>query len=243
MKILNKGKWRILGSEEEGQAKLLHLFETILHSKYQLKRELKSNQRSWVAHIKINGQPDMVLKIPIEKNNRLWIRFLTWFRLGEAFKNFRGMKILKENNIPTTTPILAAEKRWMGMVTKSWLLYEYLDGKPCLKREGTFSAVVKTLTMLHNKDLLHGDPQIRNFMTYKNEIYVIDSNPQKATFTFNKAFEYAYLKRSCPEIEPYFGPVKYSAWYKLAIWYDQFDRKLAATRRKIKTALGFRKNV
>lgn len=229
MQVLKRDTWRILSNESN-----LNIFDQVQNRAYEVVSILKDDYRSRVYHIKLLEQ-DLVLKIPNEKNTRWWIRFLTWFRIGEAFKNIEGMSILHQLGISTTKPFIAAEKRSFGMVVDSWLVFEYLDGESCLGNDKHYPMVVKKLREMHNKGILHGDPQIRNFMYFKDIIYVIDSNPKSAgLFGFSKAYEFAYLKKSAPGIELYFGTVKNSKWYQWSVLYDIYDRKLARFRKRVK---------
>lgn len=224
--------WKVLSTAND-----LHLFEIVNGGEYTIKNILKEHHRSLVYRIDIAGK-DYVLKIPVEKNTRKWIRFTTLFRQGEAFKNLRGMLLYQKAAIPTTKPVMAAEKRTSGMVTDSWLLYEYLEAEPCLDREEYYPAVVATLKNIHSHGLLHGDPQVRNFMVKDDRIYVIDSNPKRAGgMGFSKAYEFAYLRRSAPGIEKFFGELNTRWLYRLACYYDTYERKFVRNRRKIKKAI------
>ncbi|WP_157493904.1 lipopolysaccharide core heptose(II) kinase RfaY [Fulvivirga imtechensis] len=218
----------------------ISLFDMISEGQYTIKSPLKEHHRSDVYKIEINKQ-EYVLKTPKEKNKKWWIRFTTLFRDGEAFKNIKGMFKYEELGLHTTKPVMAAEKRKLGMVTDSWLLYEFLDGESCLDREEFYPMVVKELKLIHSKGYLHGDPQIRNFLHRSSQIYVIDSNPKRVGVTgFSRAYEFAYLRKSAPGIEAYFGEINNWRLYKLAFKYDIYERKFVRTRRKIKKLFLFK---
>lgn len=234
MKKTKCKNWNLLipTSINENDAK--EVFNKIQIGDFEVVEILKDTYRSQVKRISVMGR-DLVLKIPNEKNTRLWIRLLTWFRIGEAYKNLKGMQLLQEKNILTTTPVLAAEKRNSGMVVDSWLLYEFLEGKSCVEIPSSHQKVVSALGNIHKAGLLHGDPQIRNFVIYKEEIYTIDSNPKRIGFKgFDVGYEWAYLRKSYPEIERYFGGILHSNWYKFAVEFDLLDRKIAHFRKRIK---------
>ncbi len=242
MKIFKYNEWRLLvpsgTSKEEAQA----LFDSIDSSKYKLVSTLKANQRSKVSLINFNSQ-QLVLKIPVEKNDRIWIRLMSLFRSGEAFKNLLGMGILNDNGIKTTIPVLAAEKRVFGVVINSWLIYHYIDGKPCLNEEQNYPDIVNTLKEIHSKKLLHGDPQIRNFIEKNGDIYAIDSNPKKPGITgFDFAYEWVYLRKSAPGIERFFGEVINSFWYKSAFKFDVVNKTTSQIKHRIRSWLGLKVN-
>ncbi len=213
------------------------LVDLIENKDYHVVSTLKDHPRSIVKRVEVQGR-DVVYKIPTEKNTRWWIRFLTLFRQGEAFKNAAGMELLLAKGFKTTRPLVACEYRRWGMVVDSWLLYEYLEGESCLDKPATYASVVQLLAKLHAAHIMHGDPQIRNFIRTGNDLYIIDANPKTSRSPFERAYEYAYLKKSAPGIEQHFGEMQNKLWYKYAIQHDRFDRKLARFRRRLKGWVG-----
>ena len=232
--IHRSNKRRILAKNGLDKAKALKIVKQIEMGDYEVIDVLKDHPRSKVSRIRLNDL-ELVLKVPREKNRKTWIRFLTLFRKSEVFKNLLGMKLLNTSGFKTTKSFMACEYRNWGMVTDSWLLYYYLDGEECLDRKDTFVAVVELLQNMHSKNILHGDAQIRNFITCGPELYVIDANPKKSRSPFAKAYEMAYLKRSQPELEHLISKTIY---YDLAVRFDRFDRKLALIRRSFKKTIG-----
>ena len=239
MHLFYHSNWRILTVLPENEAK--DLFDFVVENGFRTGTWLKKHHRSDVILIPFKNKR-LVFKIPKEKNRNRWMRITSLYRKGESFRNIEAMALLSEKNIPTTKPLLAAEKRKYNMVVDSFLLYEYLEGVECLDKEEEFSGVVALLKSIHVMGYLHGDPQIRNFIKNKDGLHVIDSNPTKPFIKrFDEAYEFAYLKRSAPGIEKYFGNIKKSFWYRFASWYDRKDRQLALFRRKIKGLAGLKK--
>jgi len=232
MRTLPYRGWKLLISDAISDKQAKNFFDAVEAKEYKKKDKLKRHHRSKVTRIKYQGL-DLVLKVPLEKNNRKWIRLLTLVRQGESFKNLVGMKKLLSNNIQTTIPYMAAEKRSNGMVVNSWLSYEYIKGKSCLNKPEYYPDVVATLKKMHNHKLLHGDPQIRNFLATESGVSVIDSNPSRAEWPFDRAFEWAYLLRSCPEIEKHFEKINDWWLFKLARWYDLSERKFKRFKRTL----------
>ena len=233
MRTISYQGWTLLFADQVDIELAKNLFDNIQNGNFSQTELLKENHRSLVNRINTNSL-DIVLKVPKEKNTRKWIRFLTWFRLGEAFKNLKSMKILSDIGVKTTTPFIAAERRKFGMVVESWLTYSYLNGTTCLDKPETYQDVILTLKSIHKKGYIHGDPQIRNFIEESNEIYVIDANPKKAGFTgFDFGYEWVYLRKSAPGIEGLFSEISESPWYKLAYHYDLYSRKFSKLKRRV----------
>jgi len=163
--------------------------------------ELKNNSRSLVKVVHVNGRR-MVLKSLREKNRRRWIRFTTLYRRGAAFTSFAGMQRLERLGIASSRPVMALEKRRWGMVVDSWLLYEYVDGRVC--GPGEYQMVVGQLAAIHAGGLLHGDPQIRNFLFDGTAVVTIDAAPKRPLWGgISRYGEFFYLRHSAPDIEAF----------------------------------------
>jgi lipopolysaccharide heptosyltransferase II len=226
--------WRILFNGDES---LYALMEDIIDKNFQhsILKELKNNSRSHVFLIDHQGEK-AVLKSPREKNTRKWIRFTTLYRRGEAFKAIQNLEKLIGLGIDTNKPLLAMEKRWLGMVVDSWMLYEYKEGRAC--GETDYRAVVEKLKEIHSKKILHGDPQINNFLIKEGTVVTIDCNPQKALLgNISIYYEYFYLQRSAPGIEKYFDLAKNTPSCRIAKVYSKIYwnwRDFKKSRRKKK---------
>lgn len=90
---------------------------------------LKSNQRSIVKKFSFHNQL-YIFKIPLEKNQRKWIRFTTLYRKSEAERSLDTMQQLLNMGFHTTKPVLAFLKTQHSMITDSFTIYEYLTAKP-----------------------------------------------------------------------------------------------------------------
>ncbi len=236
-KILKYQGWNLYDSGYFPSVVLNELFDLIQSDRLRTEENLKDHHRSNVQRFTFRSR-NLVLKIPLEKNQRQWIRFTTLYRKGEAFRSIMGMEKLLTLDIPSTVPVMAAEKRENGMVTDSWLIYEFLEGESCQGREHLYDRVVGRLASMHEKGVLHGDPQIQNFVETEKNIAVIDCTPVPVRSEFQKAFEYAYLRKSSPGIEKYFGAVASTSDYRKAVKKLALDRRMAHTRRRIKRFFG-----
>jgi|GEM_PF-164723 len=187
------------------------LIDTASDENYQLVKVFNDSIRSKVCLIRIDGQL-LILKRPVEKNSRRWIRFTTLMRKSEALQSCISMLKIQEIGIETNKPLVVIEKHRMGMVVDSWYLYSYVDGDVCNKKD--YPAVVHTLNKIHQSGYLHGDPQILNFLKGKTGIQVIDVKISKRWNFVQSQLELVYLKNSAIEIGQYISTSIFS--YKIA---------------------------
>lgn len=228
--------WNILFN---GDKRLYALMDKIVAKEsVPTQQKIKNTRRSLVLIVSAAGQK-AVLKCPREKNTRRWIRFTTLYRKGEAFKAISNMDKLKNLGIKSNRPLMAMEKRRWGMVVDSWFVYTYEEGRRC--RDADYPAVVKKLEEIHSKKVLHGDPQIDNFLISDNAVITIDSNPKKALFgNISRYYEYFYLQHFAPGIEKYFSLADHTLSYRVAATWSNIYwkwRDLKKHRRKNKNAL------
>ena len=223
-------EWNVLYT---GEKYLYDFIDNIIYSKNLIiLKELKNDQRSLVLLVTLMGKK-LILKSPLEKNRRKWIRFTTLFRNGEAFKTILNMEKLNNVGIRTNNPVMAIEKRVFGMVSDSWILFEYEEGERCTKKN--YALVVNKLKEIHAKNMLHGDAQIRNFLYNGKEVVTIDCNPKRIWLgNISKAYEHIYLEKSAEGIDKHFDFSKCPFSYKIAQKYSDLYWSWRRLKRKIR---------
>lgn len=202
--------WKCLNKTE------IEFLKIILDKKYNTIKILKDDKRSLVEIIEIN-EGKFVLKIPKEKNNRKWQRFVNIFRGSDSFRNYHTMDKLEEIGINSTKALFAAEIR-SPFVTDSFLIMELLEGEYIGSED--YQRVIKELSNIHSKGYLHGDSQIQNFMLKDDKIYSIDLRLQKNIYgNIGKMYEFIYLRESCKEIDEYYDEIRNRWSFKIAwLW-------------------------
>jgi thiamine kinase-like enzyme len=233
LKIEKYKEWNVLYT---GEKYVFDYIDNIINlENLNILKEIKNNKRSLVLIVSLMGKK-FILKSPLEKNRRKWIRFTTLFRNGEAFKTILNMERLNNMGIKTNNPTMAIEKRVFGMVCDSWMLFEYEEGEPCAEEH--YALAVQKLKEIHAKDILHGDPQIRNFLYNGKEIITIDCNPKRIWLgNISKAYEYIYLEKSAEGIDKHFtfsrDTLSYRIAKKYSILYWSWRRIKKKIRREI----------
>ncbi len=201
--------WKCLNKTE------IEFLKIILDKKYNTIKILKDDKRSLVEIIEIN-EGKFVLKIPKEKNNRKWQRFVNIFRGSDSFRNYHTMDKLEEIGINSTKALFAAEIR-SPFVTDSFLIMELLEGEYIGSED--YQRVIKELSNIHSKGYLHGDSQIQNFMLKDDKIYSIDLRLQKNIYgNIGRMYEFIYLRESCKEIDEYYDEIRNRWSFKIA-WF------------------------
>lgn len=152
---------------------------------------LKDDKRSLVKR-GVLFETNIVAKQPRDKNRRKWMRFLSLFRQSEAVSALNTLKKFSTNDIASVIPIAAMEQRRYGMVTDSWLIYEYREGTPSTIKN--LPAVIDELKKLHRHGFRHDDPNFGNFLLDdSNQLFLIDCKGKKRLGYFSDCFDYLLL--------------------------------------------------
>ncbi len=171
------------------------LYDAYNNGHFVINRTIKDCNRSLVQEIIINDTA-YLLKIPREKNRRLWQRFISIFRGSESFREFCALLKGNAETLPVPKPIFATEIKRGPFVVDSLILMEYLNGRVAEKHDIT--AVSNLLKKIHAKSLLHGDPHLSNFIISADNLYTIDCSLRKNFFgAYGVKREFIALEQSC----------------------------------------------
>lgn len=196
-------------------------YDRIIREKeYVLIKNLKNDNRSYVSLIEINGEK-LIYKIPKEKNENKWQRFLSIFRGGESEREFKNCEKILKNNFYGPKPIFYKEICMYGMVISSYLLMEYIDGEIADYSNENIKKISNLLKIIHERGFLHGDAQLSNFMLKDNKVYLIDCKLKKKIFgKYSEFKEFIYLEKSCYKNIDGFN--KHDIMYKIAKKIDEY---------------------
>lgn len=207
----------------------------VLAENLELKRVLKDKPKCLVAQFQYPGAGDMVLKIPHDRNGRLWERFLTLFRPGESVRQYQNMEKLKELGLNGPLPILAAERRRGGVVTDSFYVYSFVQG-----REGVWEdlpVIVDTLIPLYQQGFRRNDPRVANHIINEQGVYLIDFRVDSPR-PFNRlrcAMEYCRLvgdRRKALEVGSRVGTPRVLTW--MAWYLQRLQLKIRQTKHRFR---------
>lgn len=187
---------------------------------------LKDDKRSFVKTGEFLGLK-VIAKQPVDKNRRKWSRLLSLIRDGEAFKTMKSLLRFQKYGIPAVKPILVLEKREGGLLTDSWLLYVYREGKACSSDD--FPQVVKQLKRLHKAGFRHDDPTLGNFMLDNDDqMFLIDCKGRPRIGYLTDCFDYLLFQNGnnikTEDFEKLITLEKRTLGYQLAILYFKYKK-------------------
>jgi tRNA A-37 threonylcarbamoyl transferase component Bud32 len=132
----------------------------------------------WTAHLDIgNNSLEVVVKRPYK---RYWYRYINEIGRGSrARRAWRKSWKLIARNIPTAWPLLLLEKRTLGYVTDSMIVFEKIPG-PTLasvdldslgphERDMLFRRTGKILNQIDSRGLSHFDAKASNWIVSRDE--------------------------------------------------------------------------
>ncbi len=188
--LLYKG-YRIISRYEPEQAR--ELLDKIQAGKGGFSEVLRDNKNSFIAIIRFR-EDDLVVKVPRSRNRRIYERLLTLFRNGEAFRRYDSMLKLIQLGLNGAKPVLAAEKRRLGMVTHNVFVYEYIDG--VIPGRGHEKLLFDELLKLHSMGYTRRDSKPGNFLISDGKVHFIDFRLTKPILLKNL--------RICMELNSFF---------------------------------------
>ncbi len=177
----------------------------------------------------------MVLKVPKARNARYGERILTLFRPSESFRIFNSHMQLQQHDFTVPTPVLAAEKRKWGVVTDSFVIYEYLDGD--IADETNAQEVLHVLLQLHEMGYTRNDPKLPNFIIGETGVGLIDFKLKRPRFLarLRMNLELVRFLHSCRNVSLKVPDlVTGSLWFPVATWLNLKRKTLRKSRKKIK---------
>jgi len=215
------------------QAQARQVLDDCLDNHYEIVEELKNNKHNYVARVNTGTLPDLVIKEPRQRNARIWERFTTLFRPGEAIRVQDSHVKLRELGFACPEPILAAEFRSVGCVTHSWFLYRYQNGRPATAADA--AAVSHELQRLHRKGYTRGDPKAQNFLIDQGQVYFIDFKLAKPRMfsRHSTRMEYAHFLHTMPEGREHLPEEELnSAGFRFAVYLRRLVSDLKRKKRQ-----------
>ncbi len=217
------------------RAKAVRLLDRVWQGTLTVKQRFKDNPRNYIVRASFEGD-ELIVKIPRARNTRLQERFMTWFRPGEAERRYTSMQQLESLGFACTPPILAAERRWLGMVTDNILVYGYVDGR--LAGPGDEEALASVLLPFYAKGYLRRDCKPSNFVIAPETgaVCFIDFRLTRPRILrrFRVWMELNQFLRNMPTARALIRPQGYGGWgFAVAGWCSHLGYRLNNYRRRL----------
>ncbi|WP_296756594.1 phosphotransferase [Thioalkalivibrio sp.] len=148
------------------------LFQAVVDGTFVEKMVFKSDGQTYSGLIEIEGQT-CVLKIPRGRNRRLSQRLMSFFRPSVAVRQMQSMVQLAQLGLRTPEPVCAGERRAMGILTDSFLLYEYAEGRTATRDDAAL--LTPELLRLHELGYTRNDPHAKNYLIDERGVVFIDT--------------------------------------------------------------------
>ena len=192
---------------------------------------LKHDHRSLVGLFQMNGERYAVKQFMLQ-HTWIWFQWtsLLFPSLGRiAYENAAR---LRADGIRIPTPVLLLERRKLGMVRDSWLVYNYLDGAALTVGDGV--ELVGFLKRMHNAGWVHRDPHPANFIRTPDGIATIDYiKTRRRRSRYLRAYDVVLVAQNIPNAPELYGCAELGIWFDLA----QKGHWLVRQYRNIKRAL------
>lgn len=197
------------------------ILEDIIEKKFQVEKEYKNDNRTYVAKIKYNGKNYILKKFYIRKTLK---RFLSIFKEGESVKTFKSIETISKK-IPELVKIYGAGIKRKGIfIEEEFILMEYIEGR-VIDEDKFYRKILEMIEKIHKIGRYHGDCNPGNFLfDGDGKIYIIDTKVKKMLFGNYRAhydvltlFKYFNTK---PEY-----PYKQDIFYKIAYMVRQYRNK------------------
>jgi len=201
---------------------------------YQEVEVFKDNRQTYSALIRLHGQ-SYVLKIPRDRNNRLWQRVLSLFRASEAARHYRSMARLRELGLKGPEPVVAVERRRWGVVLDSRLLYRFRKGRKATREDAPL--ILPHLLALHDAGYLRNDPHAKNYLIDDGDVVFIDFRLTRPVLLrrFRLQRELALFLKTSPAAWDYLpGDIVCSWSLRLAVAFDEAARLIRHARRRLR---------
>lgn len=233
----NEGPWRAVSCLDDARSR--ELLIGINEQRIVPEQVFRDNWRTLSAQIRFQGVP-LLLKVPRARNQRWWERFLTVFRGSDARRIFRHLSLMSSMGLTAPEPIIACEKRRMGVVTDAFVCYRFVEGRRAERQDA--GIVLEAIRKLHRLGYLRTDAQLANFLIRDDAVVFIDFRLKKPWLlpALKKARELDRFLRSCPEARRYLTAREASSfWFRFAHGLEE----LSFAKRRVKRLIRDRKKV
>lgn len=197
-----------------------------------VEKVLKHDHRAEVGVFHFEGTPYVLKKFTLQMT---WV----WFQLTSiCFPSLGEIACinameLSNAGILTPRPTLLLQKRKLGMIVESWLIYPYLEGT----KVGLDSAaeIVRLVRRMHEAGWIHRDPHPDNFLMTPDGLATIDPiKARKSSRKYLQAYDVILLQNDLPDAIKLYNQPSLSRYYTRARRGHNFIKLYRDSKRKLR---------
>lgn len=179
------------------EKKYLKYGKKYIDGDYLTKDIYKNTLRNYVSKIEVE-ESEFIIKSPKSETILPQKKLMGIFKQGEALTTLINLnENIKNGFVEFVQPYLAIVKKDI-FLKESFLLMENINGIEINKVKNKKKAIEQILDItkkIHSKKIYHGDLNTSNFIYYKNNIRIIDTQGKKDKISnFKRAYDYLTLK-------------------------------------------------
>ena len=241
---VNNINWRVIPSNQIQEKGLDNVHTShVLEKIQEFSTTLKDDKRSLVKQGFL-FDTQVIAKQPRDKNRRLWMKILSFFRHSEALSAQHTLTQFSQKGIESVKPICVLEHRKWGFLTDSWIIYEFREGYESSVEH--LPQIIELLQKLHRNGYRHDDPNFGNFLvkqqdktadTSNEELFLIDCKGKKRLGLFSDYYDFMLLsqRNEGVSMEKLIDKANINTnllGYKLAEFYAAYKRKRTEFKEK-----------
>ena len=205
----------------------LHILEEILKLNYEIIKEFKNDNRTYVAKILINRKYYILKKI---YNNKKLKKYFSFFKDGESLLTLKNVNFCREKGLNELLEVYGVVlERKNGIIVNEFFIMEYFEGKKATK-DSELLKIIPVLDKIYLLKRFHGDCNPGNFiLDNQDNVKVLDTKLKRMIFgNYRQHYDLLTLMKHFNKNIIY--PYKKNIYYYLAF----FIRKV----RNLKNFLG-----
>lgn len=217
------------------EAKFNNICKKILNKEYKELVRLKDTKRNFVSVIEIDNKK-YVYKEPRNEYRIPQRKLMTIFKKGEVLTTLVNVnKLINMGFGEFIRPLAAVVHRDKGMISFSFLLMEYCEGK---EDKNYLEAIIEVMKKIHEVGYYHGDFNPGNFLIENGKVRILDTQCKKMYFGNYRA-HYDMITMKYDSYDEMVYPYKKNIFYYLAYFIKRYKRlkfieKIGALKKKLR---------
>lgn len=181
------------------------LFRDVAAKNFKSIQLFKDDYRSRVELVEHSVYGKINYKIPVLRNHDFFERFRSLLRQSFVFRVFDSHIEALELGFSCGKPLLAAENRKFGVCVDSFIVYEFVDGRPAVAHDlEDGKLVIPEMVKLFQLGIARDDPSQRNFLIEGEQVHLIDFNFKRNIFgRYMVVAEFLVFAKNYPEAFDY----------------------------------------